>query len=79
MRIVDHAFAAFEKSAEEGVTEVTSQTIESANDSSKLRLTGRSVTRSVRNDAGNVRYLEVAMKALREIREAGERVTPTCG
>jgi hypothetical protein len=69
MRVVDQAFAAFEKSAEEGVTEVTNQTIESADDSGKLELTAKSVTRRVRKGAGDVRYLETAMKALREIRD----------
>jgi hypothetical protein len=69
MRIVDRAFAAFEKSAEEGVSEVASHTIESADDYGKLGLTGRRVSRRVRRDAGDVRFLEVAMKALREIRD----------
>jgi len=69
MRIVDQVFAAFEQSAEEGVSEITSQTIESADDRGKLRLTGKSVTRSVRQNAGDVRYLEVGMKALAEIRD----------
>jgi hypothetical protein len=69
MRIVDHALAAFEKSAEEGVSEVTSHTIESADDCGKLEVSGRSVTHRVRKDAGDVRFLEVAMKALREIRD----------
>jgi hypothetical protein len=69
-RIADWAFAAFEKSAEAaGVREVTCETIESADDSGKLELTGRSVTHRVRNGAGDVRYLEVEMKALREIRD----------
>jgi hypothetical protein len=69
MRIVDQAFAAFEKSAEEGVREIASQTIERADDSGKLRLTGKGVTRSVRKGAGDPRFLEMAMKALREIRD----------
>lgn len=69
MRVVDQAFAAFEKSAEEGVSEIASQTIESADDSGKLGLTDKSVTRSVRKSAGDVRFLEMAMKALREIRD----------
>jgi histone H3/H4 len=69
MRIADQAFAAFEKSAEEGVREIASQTIERADDSGKLRLTGKGVTRSVRKGAGDVRFLEVAMKALREVRD----------
>jgi hypothetical protein len=69
MRVVDQAFPAFEKSAEESVSEVTCQTIERADDSGKLALTGRSVTHHVRKDAGDVRYLEIAMKALREIRD----------
>src|SRR5690242_4136725 len=37
MRIADHAFAAFERSAEEGVRETASQTIDSTVDSGKLR------------------------------------------
>ncbi len=69
MRIVDQAFAAFEKSAEDGVKEITSQTIESANDRGKLGLSGRRVIHHVRKDAGDVRYLEVAMNALREVRD----------
>jgi hypothetical protein len=69
MRVVDQAFAAFEKSAERGVREVTSQTIESADDCGKLRLTGKRVTQSMRKGAGDVRFLEMAMKALREIRD----------
>jgi hypothetical protein len=69
MRIVDQAFAAFEKSAEEGVREIASQTIESADDTGKLGLTGRSVTHRVRRNAGDPRFLEMAMKALREIRD----------
>ena len=68
-RIADHAFAAFEKSAEKGVSEVSGQTIESRDDSGHLGLAGKSVTHRVRKDAGDVRYLEVAMKALREIRD----------
>jgi hypothetical protein len=69
MRIVDQAFAAFERSAEVGVTQTASQTIESADDSGKVGVTGKSVTRSVRKDAGDVRYLELALKALAEIRD----------
>jgi hypothetical protein len=69
MRIVDQALAAFDKSAEEGISEVTSQTIESADDRGKLGLTRRSLTNHVRKDAGDVRHLEVALKALREIRD----------
>jgi hypothetical protein len=68
-RIVDHALAAFEKSAEEGVSETASRTIESLDHTGKLRLTGKSVTNHIRKDAGDVRYLEVAMNALREIRD----------
>jgi hypothetical protein len=67
MRIVDQALAAFDKSAEEGISEVTSQTIESPDD--RLGLAGKSVTHHVGKDAGDVRYLEMAMKALREIRD----------
>jgi hypothetical protein len=48
---------------------MTRQTIESADDCGKLGLTGRSVTHRVRRDAGDPRFLEVAMKALREIRD----------
>ena len=69
MRIVDQAFAAFEKSAEEGVREVTCQTIESAHGGGKLRLTGKSVTHRVRKGAGDVRFLEMALEALAEIRD----------
>lgn len=69
MRVADQAFAAFEKSAEEGVREVTHQTIESPDHTGKLGLTGRSVTRSVRRNPGDPRFLELAMKALREIRD----------
>ena len=69
MRVVDQAFAAFERSAEEGVSEVTSQTIESVDDSGNLGVKGKSVTHRVRKDAGDIRYLEVAMKALSEIRD----------
>jgi hypothetical protein len=69
MRIVDQALAAFDRSAEYGVSETASQTIGSADDRGKLGLTGKSVTHRVRNGAGDVRYLEVAMKALREIRD----------
>ena len=54
MRIYAQAFAAFEKSAEEGLREVTSQTIESVDDSGKLGLMGKSVTRSVRRSAGSL-------------------------
>lgn len=67
MRIGDQAFAAFEKSAEKGVSDMTSQTIESPDD--RLGLTGKSVSHQVRKDAGDVRFLEAAMKALREIRD----------
>jgi hypothetical protein len=69
MRVVDQAFAAFEKSAEEGVSEVTFQTIERADDCGKLGLLDKSVTHHVRKSAGDVRYLEVALKALRELRD----------
>ena len=34
-----------------------------------LGLMGKSVTHRVRKDAGDLRFLEVAMKALREIRD----------
>jgi hypothetical protein len=68
MRVADQALAAFEKSAEDGVSEIASQTIESRDDCGKLRLTGKRVTRSVRRDAGDVRFLEMALKALHEIR-----------
>jgi hypothetical protein len=68
-RIADQAFAAFEKSAEEGVRETASQTVERLDDTGKLGLTGKSVTHHVRKGAGDVRYLEVAMKALREVRD----------
>jgi hypothetical protein len=61
MRIVDQAFAAFEKSAEEGVSETASQTVERLDYTGKLGLTRRSVTNHVRKDAGDVRYLEMAM------------------
>jgi hypothetical protein len=56
MRIVDHAFAAFERSAEQGVRENTSQTIESADDDGKLGLTGKSIIRCVRRDAGDASW-----------------------
>jgi hypothetical protein len=69
MRIVDQAVAAFEKSAEDGVSEIASQTIERPDDCGKVRLTGKNDTHHVRKDAGDVRFLEVAMKALREIRD----------
>ena len=69
MRIADQAFAAFERSAAEGVSEIASQTIESVDDSGELRLTGKGVTHHVRRDAGDLRYLEMAMKALREVRD----------
>jgi hypothetical protein len=69
MRVVDQAFAAFEKTTEEGVKEITHQTIESPDNTDKPRLTGRSVTHRVRKDAGDPRFLEVAMKSLREIRD----------
>jgi hypothetical protein len=69
MRIVDHALAAFEKSAGEAVKEITNETIESADDRGKLGLTGRSATHRVRRDAGDPRFLEVALKALCEIRD----------
>ncbi len=69
MRVVDQAFAAFEKSAEEGVREVADRTVESADDRGKLGLFGKSVTHHVRKSAGDVRYLEVALNALREIRD----------
>jgi hypothetical protein len=68
-RIADVAFAAFEQSAEEGASEVTCQMIEHADDEGKLRLTGKAVTHRVRKDAGDVRYLEMAMRAQREIRD----------
>src|ERR1700738_3337928 len=55
MRVVDHALAAFERSAEKGVREVTHETIESADDRCKLGLTGKGVTHHVRKDAGDVR------------------------
>lgn len=64
MGIVDQAFAAFERSAEDGVKKTATQTVERADERGKLELTGRSVTRHVRRDAGDVRYLEVAMEAL---------------
>jgi hypothetical protein len=50
MRIVDHALTAFDKSAEEGVSEVTSQTVESADGSGKLRVSQKVVTHRVRED-----------------------------
>lgn len=69
MRVVDQAFAAFDKSAEEGMSETASQTIENADYSGKLTLSGKSVRRRIRKDAGDVRFLEVALTALREIRD----------
>jgi hypothetical protein len=69
MRIADRAFAAFEKSAEDGVSETAVQTIETSNERGKLGLRGKAHTRHVRKDAGDVRYLEVAIKALAEIRD----------
>jgi hypothetical protein len=69
MRIYDQAFAAFDRSAEEGAREVTCQTIESTDDCGKLRFTGRSVTHRVHRDAGDPRFLELALKASREIRD----------
>jgi hypothetical protein len=69
MRVADQAFAAFERSAEEGVSAIASQTIESADDSGRLRLTGKSFTHHVRKDAGDPRFLELALNALREIRD----------
>jgi hypothetical protein len=59
----------FERSAEKGGKESRSETIESADDCGKLRLTGKRVTQRVRKDAGEPRFLEVTMKALREIRD----------
>ena len=67
--LADRAVAALEKSAEEGVRGVTSQTIESVDDGGKLGLTAKGVTSRVRKDAGDPRFLEVALKALREIRD----------
>ena len=69
MRIADQAFAAFERSAEEGLSEARCQTIERADDGGKLRLTGKRVTHRVSKDAGDVRFLELAMKVLREMRD----------
>jgi hypothetical protein len=69
MRIADRAFAAFEKSAQDGLSETAVQTIHTRNESGQLGLRGKSVIRHVRKDAGDVRYLEVAMKALAEIRD----------
>jgi hypothetical protein len=69
MRIVDQALAAFEKSAEEGVKETASQTVQRLDDTGTLRLAGRSVTHRVRKDTGDPRFLDVAMKALAEIRD----------
>jgi hypothetical protein len=53
-RIVDQAFSAFEKSAEDGVREVTNQTIENRHVSGKLGLRGKVVTNRVRKDAGDI-------------------------
>jgi len=51
------------------VSETTVQTIESRVKDDKLCLTRKSVALHARKDAGDVRYLEVAMKALAEIRD----------
>lgn len=69
MRVVDRAFEAFDGSAGEGMSEVTSQTIESADDCGKLELTRKSVTHRDRRHPGDPRFLEIAMKTLREIRD----------
>jgi hypothetical protein len=69
MRIVDQALAAFRKSAEDGAKEITSRTIKSADDSGELRMDQKIVTHSLRTDAGNPVFLEIALKALREIRD----------
>jgi hypothetical protein len=69
MRIADQAFAAFEKSAEEGVREIVSRTIESADDSGKLRVGQKIASHSMHTNAGDPRFLEMALKALREIRD----------
>lgn len=69
MRIVDQALAAFDMSADKGVSEVTIQTIQSQNNSGEQGLTRKSVTQHVRKDAGDPRLLEVVMTALREIRD----------
>jgi hypothetical protein len=68
-RIADQAFAAFEKSAEDGVGETASQTVERLDDTGKLGLTRKNVTHHVRKGAGDIRYLEVLMKAFAEIRD----------
>ncbi len=69
MRIVDQALAAFERSSEEGVREIATETIESTDARGNLRPTAKSVTRLIRKGGGDVRYLEVALKALGGIRD----------
>jgi hypothetical protein len=51
------------------VREFTSQASEGRNREGKLTPTGRTITQHVRKDAGDVRYLEGAMAALKEIRD----------
>jgi hypothetical protein len=68
-RVADQAFAAFDRSADDGAREGRVQTIETADANGKLGLTGKSVTTRVRKGAGDIRYLEIAMDALAEIRD----------
>jgi hypothetical protein len=62
-RIVDQAW----DRSQEGVKEFASRTIENSAGNGNPRLSGRTVTQHF--DAGDVRYLETAMAALKEIRE----------
>jgi hypothetical protein len=67
-RIVGQAMQAWDRS-QEGVKEFASRTIENSVGNGNPRLSGRTVTQHLRKDAGDVRYLETAMAALKEIRE----------
>jgi hypothetical protein len=67
-RVVDEAMQAWVRS-QDGVKEFTSKTNESRDRAGNLTLTSRTVTHHVRKDAGDVRYLETAMVALKEIRD----------
>lgn len=67
LRIIDHAFAAFKRSVNEGVKEVSDETIETRTATFGREVRIKSVR--IRRDSGDVRYLEIAIKALAEIRD----------
>ena len=69
MQIVDQALAAFDQSTEGNVVETTTRIIQSRDESGRLGVTDGEITRIIRKGSGDVQYLEVAIRALREIRE----------